>query len=181
MASDQHNKNREESGHSHRGSSRPFELMRQGIDEMDRWFSEISREGGWWSRVGAPSWGGSSPRASGEWSPAVEVFQRGHEFVVRADVPGMVRHDLHVDVSDDSLTIRGERKQETREERDGAFWTERSYGPFSRTIPLPPGAIGDSAKASFNNGVLEVVIQAPPQEARRGRKVDISGAGTGER
>jgi HSP20 family protein len=55
------------------------------------------------------------------------------------------------------------------------FWSERSYGSFSRVVPLPPGAISDSAKANFNNGVLEIVMQAPSPEARRGRKIDISG------
>jgi HSP20 family protein len=55
------------------------------------------------------------------------------------------------------------------------FWTERSYGSFTRVIPLPPGTIADSAKASFTNGVLEVVMQAPSAETRRGRRIDISG------
>jgi HSP20 family protein len=55
------------------------------------------------------------------------------------------------------------------------FWSERSYGSFSRVVPLPPGAISDSATATFTNGVLEVVVEAPSQDARRGRKVDISG------
>jgi HSP20 family protein len=54
------------------------------------------------------------------------------------------------------------------------YWTERSYGSFCRTIPLPPGAIAESAKANFHNGVLEIVMQAPSQEARRGRKIDIT-------
>ena len=87
----------------------------------------------------------------------------------------MTRTDLHVEAGDESQTIRGERKQEQREDRDGVFWTERSYGSFCRVIPLPPGAIADSAKATFSNGVLEVVMQAPSQETRRGRRIDISG------
>jgi HSP20 family protein len=112
----------------------------------------------------------------GDWMPAIDAFQRGNEFVIRADVPGMARTDLTVEIGDDSLTIRGERKHEDRgEERDGVFWSERSHGTFSRVVPLPPGAISDSAKATFTNGVLEVIVQAPSVEARRGRKVDISG------
>jgi HSP20 family protein len=82
----------------------------------------------------------------------------------------MKRHELTVEAVDDSLTIRGERLQEQTHERDAVFWTERSYGSFCRVIPLPPGAITDSARATFNNGVLEVVMQAPSQEARRGRQ-----------
>jgi HSP20 family protein len=74
------------------------------------------------------------------------------------------------------VTIRGERKQDRTDERDGMFWTERSYGSFTRVIPLPAGAMTDSAKATFTNGVLEIVMPAPSAEARRGRKLDISGS-----
>ena len=144
----------------------PFNLMRQGIDEMDRWFN----------RLAPSSWTHGMHRMSGDWSPAIEAFQRGDEFVVRAEVPGMTRSDLHVEAGDDTLTISGERKQEQHGEREGMFWTERSYGSFSRTIPLPPGTITDNAKATFNNGVLEIVMPAPPKDARRGRKIDISGS-----
>jgi HSP20 family protein len=151
--------------------SSPFSVMRQGIDEMDRWFSRLSGDRSWMS----PSSWMASATGQGDWSPAIEAFQRGNEFVVRAEVPGMTRTDLHVEAGDDSLTIRGERKQEHREDREGVFWTERSYGSFCRVIPLPPGTIADSAKATFSNGVLEVVMQAPSQEARRGRRIDISG------
>ena len=160
----------------------PFALMRQGIDEADRWFSRMVGH-----RGGAPPWASPSGRgrtssvtADGDWSPAIEAFQRGNELIVRVDVPGMKRHEITVEAGDDSLIIRGERRQEQAQEGDGMFWTERSYGSFSRVVPLPPGAIVDSAKATFNNGVLEVVMQAPPQEVRRGRKIDISGA-SGER
>jgi HSP20 family protein len=145
--------------------------MRQGIDEMDRWFGQLGRGKasagrGFLSQLG---------HQIGDWTPAIEAFQRGNEFVVRADVPGMNRQDLTVEAGDDALTIHGERKQEHDEDRDGVFWTERSYGSFTRVVPLPPGTIADSAKASFTNGVLEVVMQAPSAETRRGRRIDISG------
>ena len=162
-------------------SSSPFSLMHQGIDELDRWFQRLTggRESAS-SSWASPSW--MSPTSwmhaaerMGDWSPAIETFQRGNEFVIRADVPGMMRTDLHIEAGDDSITISGERKQEQREERDGAFWSERTYGSFSRTVPLPPGAISESAKATFTNGVLEIVLQAPSPQARRGRKIDISG------
>ena len=150
----------------------PVSLMRQMQDEVDRWFDRSGIGRGWPS----PSeWMARAGRQSGEWMPAVDAFQRGNEFVVRLDVPGMTRNDLNVEIGDDALTISGERKQEQSIERDGMFWNERSHGTFSRVVPLPPGAIGESAKANFHHGVLEVVVQAPPPEARRGRKIDISG------
>ena len=151
----------------------PFSLMRQGIDEMDQWFSRL----GFGRSAPSPRrwFEETSAQMMGDWSPAVEAFQRGNEFVVRVEAPGMDRKDISVEAGDDSLTIRGERKQEHQEEREGAFWTERSYGSFCRVIPLPPGALTDSAKASFKDGVLEVVMQAPSQEVRRGRQIEISG------
>ena len=151
-----------------RSSAGPLGIMRQGLDEMERWFGHWGR--GWMS----PSGGGAFSRL-GDWSPAIEAFQRGNEFVIRADAPGMNRQDIQVEVGDDAVTIHGERRQDRQEERDGTFWTERSYGSFTRMIPLPPGAITDSAKASFDNGVLEIVMQAPSTETRRGRRLDISG------
>jgi HSP20 family protein len=146
--------------------------MRQMQDEVDRWFSRFGFDRGWTS---PSAWLSRAGEQIGDWMPAIDAFQRGNEFVVRADVPGMARTDLSVEIGDDALTIRGERKHEHDEDREGAFWSERSYGSFSRVVPLPPGAISDSAKATFTNGVLEVVVQAPSQDARRGRKVDISG------
>ena len=148
-------------------SSGPFSLMRQMQDEVDRWFGDH----GW---VSPSSWF-SSGEHSGDWIPAIDAFQRGNDFVIRADVPGMARHDLNVEVGDDAVTIRGERKHEEHENREGMYWSERSQGSFYRVVPLPPGAISDSAKATFTNGVLEIVMPAPSPEARRGRKIDISG------
>lgn len=156
--------------HEHEWSN-PFDLMRQGIDEMDRWFNRIGTNRTWMSPT---SWM-SSLTGQGDWSPAVEAFTRGDEFVVRAEIPGMSRTDIQLEAGDDTLTIRGERKHEQREEKDGVFWSERSYGSFCRVVPLPPGTITDSAKATFNNGVLEVVMQTPSHETRRGRRIDISG------
>ena len=155
-----------------RGAGGPFSLMRQMQDEVDRWFGRMGLDRGWTS---PSTWLSRAGEQFGDWMPAIDAFQRGNEFVVRADVPGMTRTDVSVEIGDDALTIRGERKHEHKEDRDGVFWSERSHGSFSRVVPLPPGAISDSAKATFTNGVLEVIVQAPSQDARRGRKVDISG------
>jgi HSP20 family protein len=166
-------------------SSGPFSIMRQGLDEMERWLGHL----GWTRGSGSsPAWGspsgwGASGRGlmsqmahrMGDWMPAIDAFQRGNEFVIRAELPGMSRQDLTVEVGDDSVTLHGERKRELEEDREGIFWSERSYGSFTRVIPMPPGAIGESAKATFNNGILEIVMSAPSAESRRGRRIDISG------
>jgi HSP20 family protein len=103
------------------------------------------------------------------------VSQRGNELVIRADLPGLNADDVIVDVADDAVTIRGERREEHEEEHDGFFRSERAYGSFYRVIPLPEGAIAETAKATFNNGVLEIVVQAPPRDVSRGRRLEIEG------
>jgi HSP20 family protein len=75
-----------------------------------------------------------------------------------------------------SLTIRGQRREQHEEEREGYFHSERQYGEFYRAVPLPEGAIGESAKATFRDGVLEVTMQAAPSETRRGRRLEIQDA-----
>jgi len=147
------------------GEGGPFAWMRQMQDQVDRAFSHL------WS--GSTSWGPDASFARSDWSPAIDVFQRGNDLVVRADVPGLSKDDITVDIADDQLMIRGERRWDHEEERDGVFRSERSYGSFQRVVPLPPGAIADSAKATFNNGVLEIVLQAPSADVRRGRRVEI--------
>jgi HSP20 family protein len=111
--------------------------------------------------------------SSFNWSPEIESFQRGDEFVVRADLPGLEKKDISVEVQDDAIVIQGERHSEHEDRRKGYFSSERSYGQFCRVVPLPEGAIADDTKATFNNGVLEVVVKAPPHELARGRRIEI--------
>ena len=81
-----------------------------------------------------------------------------------------------MDLSDDAVTIQGERKREHEEEREGFYRTERSYGSFYRVIQLPEGAITEEAKAKFRDGVLEITMPAPP--AAKGRRLEITEGAT---
>ncbi len=141
----------------------PFAMFKRMQDDMDRLFGGFGRRA-WLSPFG---------EEAADWTPAIEAFQRGNEFIVRADVPGLSRNDLNVEIGEDTLTIRGERKYDKEEEREGVYRSERAYGTFCRVVPLPEGAVADSAKANFSDGVLEVVLQAPSHEVRRGRKIEI--------
>lgn len=153
----------------------PFAWMRQMQDQLDRAFSGL-----WGSSGTTSSWTPDQMFGPSDWSPAIDVFQRGNDLVIRADVPGLSKDDVTVDIADDQITIRGERRYDHEEERDGVFRSERSYGSFCRVVPLPQGAIADSAKAHFNNGVLEIVVQAPSFDVRRGRRIEIK-EGAGEK
>lgn len=99
------------------------------------------------------------------WSPQIEVVERDNQFVVRADLPGMKKEDVKIEITDDALTLKGERKNEEKEEREGYYRSERSYGSFYRQIPLPKGAKTEEANAVFKNGVLEIAMACPGLKA----------------
>jgi HSP20 family protein len=100
---------------------------------MDRLLAEFGFGN---SRLPAGSSGFLSPwRGASEWTawaPEVEIFRRNNEMVVRADLPGLKKEDVTVDVTDDAITIAGERRQEHEEDRAGLYRSERSYGSFCR-------------------------------------------------
>src|SRR5437879_2300179 len=145
----------------------PFAMLDRFTDEMDRVFGDFGFGRGWLS----PRWN-AQLRTGTMWAPQVEVYQRNNELIVRADLPGMKKDDVSIEVTENDITISGERHQEQETEREGVYRSERTYGSFSRTIPLPEGAITDQAKASFRDGVLEITVPAPPQTTR-GRRLEI--------
>jgi len=147
----------------------PSDLMRRFRDEMDRLFEDF----------GFGNLASSLPSREslglGLWAPQVEVFQREGQMVIRADLPGLTRDDIKVEVTNDAITIDGERKQEHEESEKGYYRSERSYGRFSRRVPLPEGVNADTATANFRNGVLEITMAAPEAKERKGRKLEIAG------
>lgn len=102
------------------------------------------------------------------WTPDLEVLEKNNEFIVKADVPGMKREDIKVELTDYELTISGERKMEKEEKDKGFYRSERSYGSFLRTIALPEGVKTKDAKAVVKDGVLEVKMpMAKIEETKR--------------
>jgi HSP20 family protein len=151
-------------------------MLERFADEVDRMFDEFGLGRGW--GLGR-KWGRATPAAeSAMWTPRIDVSQRNNELVIRADLPGMNKDDVKVDVTDDGIVIQGERRREHEEEKGGIYRSERSYGSFYRAIPLPEGAITDQAKASFKDGVLEITMPAPPEQVTRGRRIEISEGGS---
>ncbi len=142
--------------------SNPWEFMRRMSEEMDRWFE------GTMGRV--PTWSGFT---GATWMPQVETVQRDNTLVVRADLPGVKREDIHVEVDRGMLTLSGERRQEEETREEGLYRSERRYGSFYRAIPLPEGVNEDQITASYDNGVLEVTVPLPQEQQQRGRRIEI--------
>ena len=90
--------------------------------------------------------------------PAVDVFEKEDKFVVKAELPGIKEEDIHVSVVGDTLSIRGEKKTETEVKEEDYYRSERSYGSFCRSIPLPSNVDANKIEASFEDGVLEVAL-----------------------
>ena len=147
----------------------PFRMLERFADEMDRIFDDFG-----FGRLRGRQPGRGLLSSEDMWSPELEVFHRGGELVIRVDLPGLTKDDVKVDVSENQLTIEGERQRQHEEEREGVYRSERSYGRFYRVLPLPEGVIADQAKAAFRDGVLEITMPAPPEQARRGRRLEIS-------
>jgi HSP20 family protein len=143
----------------------PFTFLRRFAQEMDNLFEEFGLASGVHMPRLLTRGHELLRREAGfvpaEWSPRIDVLEREGQFVVRADLPGMNKEDIKVDVRDGMLTIHGERKQEKKEEREGCAYSECSYGSFYRAIPLPEGADTSKANAEFKKGVLEVTLPAP--------------------
>ena len=106
-------------------------------------------------------------RGRSAWVPAVDVVERDGQLVIRADVPGLNKDQILVEVQDGNLVISGERKEEHEERQSGVYRVERSYGSFYRVVPLPEGVNPEQAKASLANGVLEITMPAPQQPQPR--------------
>ena len=92
------------------------------------------------------------------------------------ELPGMEMKDIDVTVSDDMLTIKGEKKVERKEDKKGYYLSERSYGAIYRTIPLPPGVDGEKAKASFKNGVLTIKLPQTPEAQAKVKRIEVQSA-----
>lgn len=150
----------------------PFTFMGKFAEEMDRLFEDFGLEAGWFMprllTRGREVLGRKAEAvATAQWTPRIEAFEREGQFVVRADLPGMTREDVKVEVARDHITLEGERKEEKKEEREGYYYGETRYGAFYRVIPLPEGADTTKATAEFAKGVLEIVVpRTIPPEAR---------------
>ena len=107
----------------------------------------------------------------GAWVPAVDIFEKGDDLVIRAEVPGVEKSDIEVRVEDNTLVLKGERNQEKGFEENNAYRLERSYGSFVRSFRLPKTVDASRIAAEYRAGVLEVTL--PKAEDAKPKKIDI--------
>lgn len=141
------------------------------FEDMERWFEETFRRpffSPWMPRFRFPE-----IRELREFSPSVDIFEDGNDVVVKTELPGMGKDDIEVNITDDVITISGEKKSEEKIEKKDYFRLERSYGSFSRSLTLPAEIQTDKAKAAFKDGVLEVRIPKSEAAIQKVKKVKI--------
>jgi len=135
----------------------PFEVLRDFQTDLDRFFAVT------------PATGKNWPHAAVE--PDVEVTEKDNEYVVHADLPGMKREDFDITVEGNRFILRGERKEETKEEKKGYYYSERRYGSFARAFTLPAEIDSEKVRAAYKSGVLEVVL--PKTAKEKTKKIDV--------
>ena len=133
----------------------PFALLREFTSDLDRTFDRPFLSGFRWPLLRAFDVPGVN------WFPDVDIFTRDNRLFARVDLPGMKAGDVKVEVTGGQLAISGERRTDREEHTDHVYRRERSYGKFSRTVPLPEGVAPADVKATFVDGVLEVSVPVP--------------------
>lgn len=137
----------------------PWQLMKLWQDELNR------------DPLNPLSKGDESGVLGGDWTPAVDIKEEADRYVLHADIPGVEPENIQLSMEDGMLSIKGEKKHEVTENREGYKRVERSYGSFYRRFSLPDNTDPELIKASGKDGVLEVII--PKVETKKSRKIEI--------
>lgn len=129
-------------------------------DEVNRLFDEV--------------WRRSAPRSGlNGWVPAVDLLETPNEFRLVAELPGVIRENVKISLTDNVLTLRGEKQSQVEEKGENWQHVERGYGAFERSFNLTNSVDSSKVKAKFENGVLTVTL--PKTETARPRQISIDG------
>lgn len=137
----------------------PFRELRGLQDEVNRLFTtSFSRND-------------NEQMSRGSWLPSVDISETRNEIVIEAELAGLKPEDVEISIDNNTLTLRGERRLDKKEQNDNYHRVERSYGSFTRSFTLPRTVSSDEANAEFNHGVLKVTL--PKREETKARKIEI--------
>ncbi len=100
----------------------------------------------------------------GMWNPAVDLYEKDDHFVIKAELPGVDKKDIAIDLKDRVLTLSGERSYENEVKEENYYRRERSYGKFQRAFTLPADVDSDKIKAEFKDGLLQIEVPKPEQQ-----------------
>lgn len=107
----------------------------------------------------------------GMWNPAVDLYEKDDHFMIKAELPGVDKNDIKIDLKDRLLTLSGERTYDNEVKEENYYRRERSYGKFQRAFTLPADVDSDKIKADFKDGVLQ--IEVPKPEEKKAKQVTI--------
>ena len=107
------------------------------------------------------------------WTPRIDVFEKDQDLVVKCDLPGMKKEDVHVTMEENDLVLFGERKEETETKKDNYYRAECNYGSFYRRLPLAFKVNPEKILAKFTDGVLEVHVPMPPEEKNQALPIPV--------
>jgi HSP20 family protein len=142
------------------------------FEEVERWFEEAWHNP--FSMMRSMMWPQSEVSGFETSSPRVDIYDRGNELVLKADLPGMKKEDLDIHLADNVLTISGETKKEEKVEKENYYRYERSHGSFFRRFELPYDIDPEHIKAHMEDGVLEVKLPRTAEAQGKTRKISVS-------
>jgi HSP20 family protein len=143
-------------------------------ERWDRLFDDFFGDFGRWPSLRRPFDIEPLRRLTGgDLVPAVDIKEQDDSYLISAELPGLEEKDVSVEVQDELLTLRGEKRAEREEKDKGYHLTERSYGSFSRSFRLPPDADAGKASASFSKGVLTISVPKSAEVHSKVRKIDV--------
>jgi len=143
-----------------KGADHPFAFFRKELDTLfDNFFHSLDLH--------------PFEEKLGAFSPRVDVVDGERELSIKAELPGMDEHDIEVSLSGDILTIRGEKKEEKEDKAKGYYRMERSYGAFSRSIPLPSEVDESTIRARFKKGVLSITLPKTARAVNETKKITV--------
>lgn len=147
-----------------RGEYDPFaDLQREMNRLFDDFFTDLPSPMRWSGRDSTPA----------VFAPRVDVSETAKEVKVSAELPGMDEKDISVEMDEDAIVIRGERKEEKEDKNGNWYRREQSYGSFQRVIQLPTNVEGEKAKATFKKGVLRISVPKLPEEQVERKTITI--------
>ncbi|MBW2109047.1 MAG: Hsp20/alpha crystallin family protein [Deltaproteobacteria bacterium] len=157
--------------HKHTETGYPHPLM-QIHQEIDRLFDDMFRSFAWpipgfWKEPGS--------MARTEWlKPTLDIAATDGEYTISVELPGVDEKEVQLELVDDTLTIKGEKKHEKEEKKKDFYRMERSYGAFRRVLSLPEDADRDNIKATYKNGVMTISVPRTTSEQKQGRCIEIN-------